>query len=191
MPVNVVGTYPPPPSLPPEVRFALVPAWPGVGVDSQGNVYCCRSHGRPRKADRGRVRLAKAWRHLVPRPNRRGYPTVRPGGRCVTVHKLVLLGFVGERPAGMECRHLNDNKLDCRLENLQWGTSKQNVADAHRNNRYRRGQQSAKARLHPWEVVFMRASSRFASQRELARTFGVSQTTVWEILHGRKWKYAR
>lgn len=50
------------------------------------------------------------------------------------VHRLVLETFVGPRPEGRQCRHLNGNPLDNRLENLAWGTSLEDTADrrAHR-----------------------------------------------------------
>ena len=45
-------------------------------------------------------------------------------------HRLVLHAFVGECPFGCEALHINGNKLDNRLENLRWGTRKENVADS-------------------------------------------------------------
>ena len=37
-----------------------------------------------------------------------------------SVHRLVLETFVGYRPEGMVCRHLNGNSKDNRLTNLKW-----------------------------------------------------------------------
>ena len=46
------------------------------------------------------------------------------------VHRLVLEAFVGPCPVGMECRHYpNPRKSDNNLENLQWGTPKENGQD--------------------------------------------------------------
>src|SRR5699024_7150413 len=52
------------------------------------------------------------------------------------VHTLVLLAFVGERPAGMECLHKDGNPNNNRLDNLRWGTPSENNLDivAHGNN---------------------------------------------------------
>jgi len=46
-----------------------------------------------------------------------------------TVHRLVMLAFVGPRPAGMEIRHLNGIPDDNRLINLAYGTAAENAAD--------------------------------------------------------------
>lgn len=55
---------------------------------------------------------------------------------CRLVHHLVLEAFVGPRPEGHECRHLNGNPGDNRLENLQWGTSTENSFDVVRHGNH-------------------------------------------------------
>lgn len=70
---------------------------------------------------------------LSPRRGRRGRLRVLIEGVDRYVHHLVLEAFVGPRPAGQEGRHLNDNPIDNRLENLAWGTRSQNLHDRVRN----------------------------------------------------------
>jgi hypothetical protein len=55
----------------------------------------------------------------------------------VKIADLMLETFVGPRPPGNVSRHLNDIRMDDRIENLAWGTQAENVADAIRNGRYR------------------------------------------------------
>lgn len=54
--------------------------------------------------------------------------------KAITVHSLILLAFVGPRPEGLVIRHLNDNKIDNRLVNLQYGTHLENWEDRRRNS---------------------------------------------------------
>lgn len=49
------------------------------------------------------------------------------------VHRLVLRAFVGEPEENEECRHLNGHPSDNRLQNLKWGTHKENMQDAIRH----------------------------------------------------------
>jgi hypothetical protein len=49
------------------------------------------------------------------------------------VHSLVMLAFVGERPEGLETRHLDGNKTNNALSNLQWGTPGENALDKVRH----------------------------------------------------------
>ncbi len=197
MSAPVVGNLPPPPELPAGVAFAHVPGMPGIAADALGGVWSCRrTNGRPRKGQTGRVRLRGPWKRLTAySTGRRGwgrYPSVQwSAGRAAKVHHLVLLAFVGPRPDGAISRHLDDNPANCSLDNLAWGSHLQNARDKIRNGRQPRGERSGTAKLCGLEVALLRAGSRFASQRELARTFGVSQTTVWEILHGKKWRHLR
>jgi len=55
--------------------------------------------------------------------------------RRFSVHRLVLLAFVGPGPDGAVCRHLNDNPADNRLDNLRWGTVSDNMRDRVSNGR--------------------------------------------------------
>jgi len=55
-------------------------------------------------------------------------------GREVFVHRIVLESFVGPMPAWATLvRHLDDNSLNNRLDNLKYGTHTQNAHDAVRN----------------------------------------------------------
>jgi hypothetical protein len=55
------------------------------------------------------------------------------GKRTQTVHSLVLLAFVGPRPAGHEVRHLDGNRQNNRLSNLAYGTPAENGQDQLRH----------------------------------------------------------
>lgn len=52
-----------------------------------------------------------------------------------SVHTLVITAFRGPIPAGMQVNHLNENKLDNRLSNLEVVTAKQNLNWGTRNER--------------------------------------------------------
>ena len=87
------------------------------------------------------------------------------------VHLLVLEAFVGPRPEGLICCHINDVRHDNRLENLKWGTYKENSEDAQRNGRIRK--------LTPDEVRHFRTSTK--NDEELAAEFNVSAMTVFNV----------
>lgn len=55
------------------------------------------------------------------------------------VHRIVLEAFVGLRPEGMVCRHLDGNGLNNNLSNLKWGTVKENYKDMVKHGRSLRG----------------------------------------------------
>lgn len=50
----------------------------------------------------------------------------------IKVHHLVLLAFVGPRPAGMQALHTDDDPLNNHLSNLRYGTPSENQRDRFR-----------------------------------------------------------
>jgi len=89
-------------------------------------------------SDLGNVRNARTGRLLVGSRNREGRRHVILGhdGRQFTrkVARLVLMAFVGPPEPGWHARHLNGECSDDRLENLAWGTAKQNGTDRAYHN---------------------------------------------------------
>ena len=53
------------------------------------------------------------------------YPSVRQYGN-VMCHTVMALTWIGPRPVGCECDHINGNIYDWRAENLQWVTPEEN-----------------------------------------------------------------
>lgn len=132
----------------------MIERWlPVVGFDGR---YEVSDLGRVRRVphtavDRRGYRLT--WGPLILKPKlRRGYLRValptRWGrvNRCI--HILVLEAFVGQRPPGMEARHLNGDRSDSRLVNLTWGTHAENYADKVRHGTDRGWKRGERAGLH-------------------------------------------
>lgn len=109
---------------------------PVVGYEEK---YEVSNQGAVRSLDRviGGPHGHRKWkgRKLKPHPAKAGgydMVSLRDGGRdrYVSVHTIVLEAFVGPRPEGKLCRHLNGDPTDNRLENLRWGTQKENAQDS-------------------------------------------------------------
>lgn len=172
------------------VEYREIQGHPGYRVGSDGTVWNswvnCR-WGR-RRADR--------WKQLKPGVHGKGYLYVNltpPAGKYRTfrVHRLVLGAFVGPCPPGMECRHLNGVKTDCRLENLAWGSPEENRQDNHRAGSYGGGEGHTQAVLT--EAAVRQIRDRYAAggvtQKQLAAEHGVAATTVAAVLSRRSWKH--
>ena len=80
------------------------------------------------------------------------------GGRKIMrqTHCLVLEAFVGPRPPGMLCRHLDANLKNNRLSNLAWGSRAEDAADkrahpaAAKLSKY--GPPQRAYRVTPWQL---------------------------------------
>lgn len=132
-----------------------------------------RKHGR-----------AAGYHHVV--LSSRGGPLV---GR--QVHRLVLESFIGPRPEGKQCRHLNGNPDDNRLVNLTWGTPAENMMDRDRHGNTNRGEDHPQAILT--EAIVRDIKTRYAAggitQKELADEYGISRPYANQLIHGRKWSH--
>jgi DNA-binding XRE family transcriptional regulator len=140
-------------------------------------------------------RISKRW--LKARDNYRGYLQIALGRKGIRkIHQLVLETYVGLRPEGMECRHLNGNRKDNRLENLKWGTRSENMQDAVRHgtchpclgkfgDRHHRSKISNKDR----QKILKQYIEGLLSQRELGNLYNVSKHTIWCLTNGKTWPF--
>lgn len=158
-----------------EVR--QVPGYPSLAVSAAGDVYGPR--GR-RKAHWRQGYLAVSVR----RPGK-----ARPGK--LPVHLAVLTAWVGQRPAGMEGRHLNGDRSDNSVGNLAWSTHLENVADKVAHGTLVRGSAVGNAKLTEADVLAMRRLHPGQSLGALAKRFGVGKSTVHDAVTGRQWSHLR
>lgn len=104
------------------------------------------------------------------------------------VHRAVLLAWVGKPKTGQVGRHLDDDGSHNVLENLVWGSPKENSDDRRRNKGFRSGEKSPSSKLTKDQILLIReqyADGR--SSRDLGCDFGVSHSTILSIVRGESW----
>ena len=138
-------------------------------------------------SDCGRIRSHKSgtWQLLRPTPHpNTGYLVVslRRSGKYFarSVHRLVAASFLG-RANGQDVNHINGDKHDNCLENLEYLSR----GDNHRHA-YRTGLRRPVGRkLADDEVRSIAALQGSLTQGAIAQRFGVSRATV-SLIHNRK-----
>lgn len=173
------------PINPEKIEYREIHGFPGYRVGSDGSVWSCR----PRN---GKGPLLLKWRPMKAIKHLDGYLFVMLGKKTVpkTIHSLVLEAFIGIRPTGKVCRHLDGNRSNNRLKNLCWGTNSENAQDQIRHGTMARGERSGVARLKDVDIPIIRQlSSSGISQDKIAKMFGVSQPTIGRILRGECWAH--
>lgn len=98
---------------------------------------------------------------------------------------LILEAFVGPRPKGLECCHLDDNPKNNHLSNLRWDTHKNNMVDCVDNGNSLRGRKNPNVKLNKEQVLEIRKSK--GNQYEIAKRFNISQGRVSRIKNRISW----
>lgn len=125
---------------------------------------------------------------IIPKDN--GYQQVNLGrDNPQQVHTLILTTFVGPKPAGEECRHLNGIKAENVLTNLKWGTPLENSNDAVLHGVKPRGEKIGNSKLKEPDVCSVRSSEE--PTRVLAAVLGVAKSTVIRARNKRTWGHVR
>lgn len=115
--------------------------------------------------------------------------SVLGNAKVVSVHRLVALAFFGEPPVGHEVRHLDGNPKNNNINNLVWGTKKENRSDRslHGRDNLPYGELASWSKLTEVEVRRIKEST--ATTKSLASKFGVGYSTIDDVRHGRTWKH--
>ena len=176
-------------SIPPE-GFRVIPGYPRYAIDQNGTVLSV--------CVRGSKTIVLPWskaRCAAVRIGHHGYKMIILRGnttktRNVNIHTLVLEVFVGSRPNGMECRHIDGNRLNNHVSNLAWGTSSENHQDKILHGTSGVGEGNPSAKLTSSDVLNIRQRhANGESCQSIANDFNVSDATVRQIAKRIIWKH--
>lgn len=188
--------------LPPFVEYALpenppgeateyrtVVGYPYYKIGNNGEVWSCLCKTGTGRSHRGWLRLASYI-------DKKGYVRYslrkKPGDRnqiSYGLHKLLMDAFVGPRPDGYECRHIDDNKLNNDLSNLAWGTHAENTEDRDRNGKTLKGEKHPLAKLTEEKVRdIRRRSANGESRKSIAQDYGINPGSIASIIKFITWK---
>lgn len=119
--------------------------------------------------------------------NPRGYGRSVVGGRIVRTHRAMFEAINGPLAPGVVVMHTCDNPSCCNPAHLRAGTQLENIRDRSAKGRTRTGmgERHGRAVLTDAEVAHVREAyaARAATQRELAKRYGVSQRAIWQIVN--------
>lgn len=129
--------------------------------------------------------------------NHKGYLTINlclnGKYKCFFIHRLVWLAFVGPIPEGMQINHINEDKTDNRLENLNLMTPSQNSNWGTRNNRLSKMKNKV-VEQYSFDGTHL---CTWFSMKGVQDELGYSQGTISMCCNGKRnhaygfvWKYA-
>ena len=157
-----------------------------ISVDTEnGIVYSNRrAQGIPCEPHELKGTIIRGYRHLKIVDGK-----VR---RAVRHHRVVWIAAHGIPPEGMVVDHINNNKSDNRISNLQLLTPEDNSHKAHDDGLYLTGEDNPVAKLSDCEVEEVVLTYQLGyTMRQVARMFGISKSRVHQLVHQYGWTQVR
>jgi hypothetical protein len=113
--------------------------------------------------------------------------------KAFRVHRLVMITFVGPRPNGYEVNHIDANKSNNALSNLEYVTPAENLKHAFDHGLQQLGPKGELAPSARFTEVDVREMRRRKHQGEplsaIARTYRTDPSTISKIVRGLRWAH--
>ena len=150
-------------------------------------------------SDDGRVKRVSTDRIANITVDGRGYSkkaiTLNGETKQYSVHRLVAEAFIENPLNKSEVNHIDGNKLNNCVENLEWVTRSENMKHAHKNNlqhysgyiQYSQRKKVGKFSEEDIEDIFKLKESGI-SNRKIAEKYNVSHTTIGSLINGESYK---
>lgn len=138
------------------VEYARIPGWNNYYVNTDGEIV---------SVAKGRLTIMQTW------TNQYGhrYCRLHEYGRreTISVHRAVAKAFLENKSDYPVVRHANDDPSDNRVDNLMWGTQKDNVDDCRSHGR-----------MYMKPVYCLETGKLYSSCAEAAEEFGSTRSAI-------------
>ncbi|BAU40062.1 HNH endonuclease [Ralstonia phage RSP15] len=143
---------------------------------------------------------SKKSQRILARVINNGYYThsIRIGGKngkskLLRIHRLVAEAFIPNPENKPFVNHIDGNKLNPHVWNLEWATCSENTQHAFDNGLIvnAKGSESKLASFSEHDLLFIRTNAKqnggSMSQRDLGKYFGVNHVTVGRVLREQRY----
>ena len=155
-----------------------------------GDYYLVSNMGRIRTAKTGKIRKLCL--------NTQGYFIFsgtfgsRQSKKTIKVHRAVAETFIKNKEDKPEVNHIDGNKLNNNVKNLEWCTFKENSIHAVEHNLIKSGEESHRSKLRNEDVLFIRNlynnEKEKYSTTKLSEQFGVKREAIRLAAIGKSFK---
>lgn len=162
------------------------------GLYQVSNLGRVKSLSRFRKCKNNGLALFKE-RVMKNRTDKKGYSIINlsKDSKKTTkkVHRLVILAFKGY--SKLQVNHINGDKSDNRLENLEYCTNAENVQHAFDIglNKGRKGEAHHNVKLTRADAERIKYGHQGLNQKEIANIYGINKMQVSRIRSGKRWRH--
>lgn len=134
---------------------------------------------------------------LKPYKSKKGYLIVdlRINGKrkIMSVHRLVALAYIPNPQNKPQINHIDGNKENNNVYNLEWCTNTENQLHAFKNGLQKGNFKHPNSKLTLEQVLYIKNNCVVGSKENgvqtIAKRFGVNSGTVKQIIQGKSYKY--
>ena len=166
-------------------------------ITKDGRVWSFIKTGNPSNNNNSTNDYTKRPKEIIQKNNGKGYMkvSISINNKIETkyVHRLVLNAWKGECPHGYEARHLDGNKKNNSLENLEWSSKSENNMDKWKHGTMMHGSSHINSKLTKQNVIDAR---NLWKNKELTLQnikdvlmLDVSKSTLHEAITGKTWNW--
>jgi predicted XRE-type DNA-binding protein len=127
------------------------------------------------------------------RINKKGYKAIKLNSREFRIHQVIVVA-AGFNPTGLTVNHIDGDKLNNRIDNLEVVSNAINMKHAFTSglydNRDYRGENHPSNKLRDIDIIEIKKLLKTKMhQGEIAKLFNVSQSTISRIKLGQNWSH--
>lgn len=165
------------------VKYDNIPGFPGYYISKRGGLWSNRKNGQWKKL---KPHLNKMW-------NRYQYTLMDSRGirKLCKISRLVAMVYL-PKPSSTKLviRHLDDNPLNNHVDNLRWGTQKQNMEDARKNGKLRGSScKASRAKLSKKDLILIfKLKAKGLYYKDIAKRLGVSVGTIGRVINKKSYR---
>ena len=142
----------------------------------------------------GHIRNAKTKHVLREFKGKDGYLRTQFGGKSRSVHRVIAKTFLPKDETRTYVNHIDGDKTNNKVENLEWCTFSENMKHAYDNGlmKPKTGTNNGRNILSEEDVKYIREHCKkrdpVYSRKVLAKKFNVAHQTISAIMKGQCWK---